>query len=76
MAMKYPMPSVLSPVVDPKTGKMTPTWVNYFKGLEEVAARTSAFQDEVAGGASLGDLITAFNALTAAMQDASQQETS
>lgn len=75
MALRYPMPNVLTPFLD-KNGRMTTPWVNYLKGLQEVANRVSAFQDEVAGGASLGDLITAFNALTSAMQDASQQETS
>lgn len=73
---RYPMPSTQMPVVDPKTGRMTVAWVNYFKGLQDVANRVTAFQDEVAGGAALGDVITAFNALTAALQTASLQETS
>jgi hypothetical protein len=40
-AMRYPMPSVLSPVIDLKSGKLTTAWVNYLKGLEEVASRFS-----------------------------------
>ena len=72
---RYPMPNVLSPVIDMKTGRMTPTWVGYFKGLEEVAGRVSSNQATVPGGATLGNLITAFNALNVAAQAASQQDT-
>lgn len=76
MALRYPMPSVLSPVVDLKTGRMTPVWVNYLKGLEEVANRTSAFQADLGGGALLADVITKVNDILEALQDASLQETS
>lgn len=68
------MPSVLSPVVDPKTGRLTPAWVNYLKGLQEVSSRVSVNIPDVGGGATLADVITAFNSLLAAMQAASQQD--
>lgn len=76
MAMRYPMPSVLSPVIDIKTGRLTTAWVNYFKAIEEIAARTSAFQADLGGGASLADVIAKVNDILEALQDASLQETS
>ena len=67
------MPNVLHPFLD-KNGRVSQVWVNYLKAIEELAGRVSANQAVVPGGASLGDVITALNAMNSAAQAAKQQE--
>lgn len=74
MSNRYPMPNVLHPFLD-KNGRVSQVWINYLKAIEEIAGRVTANQPTVPGGASLGDVITAINAMNAAAQAANQQET-
>lgn len=76
MAARYPMPSVLSPVIDVKTGKLTTPWVNYLKGLEEVAARVAEPVEDLGGAAGIALVRAKVNELLAALRASSQQEPS
>lgn len=72
---KYIAPNAKSPAVT-KDGVLTPQWQRYLVGLEDVSGRVVAQIDDLAGGATLPDVIAKVNELLAAQRAANQQETS
>lgn len=74
MSRKYIAPNALASIAD-KGGRVTPEWQRYLGGIQDVSGRVSVPVDNLAGAATLADVIAKVNELLAAMRVANQQET-
>lgn len=74
MSRKYIAPNALAPIAD-KGGRVTPEWQRYLGGIQDVSGRVAVPVDDLAGAATLADVIAKVNELLAAMRAANQQET-
>jgi hypothetical protein len=70
MAQRYLIPQ--SPLIGSDHPRQE--WTKYFAGIEEMSVRTSVNVADLAGGATLADVIAKVNELLAAMQTANQMD--
>jgi hypothetical protein len=75
MVQKHIMPPSATPVMDQERNRLSQPYHRYLGGLEELSKRTAANVADLAEPSTNAEIVTAFNALLAALQAADIQET-